>query len=218
MIRKAGKFARWTLIAVLTIGTLGTAFAWFASSVWPLPAMWAGAGLFLLDIERSVTDAPMAPHLRLRPCFGSELHMFVESGWGTLAWITLIDRRRTAYDGYWHWGPIHVAAGEISALHRASHEGQSNDYVVYWAGQHPTPEHFSFLRSRSMFCYRARVSAWLVLLVLGAYPILALIRGPRRRRRRRRRGLCVACGYNLKRLPEPRCPECGRAFVRPVVE
>src|SRR5215207_7045524 len=25
-------------------------------------------------------------------------------------------------------------------------------------------------------------------------------------------GLCLDCGYALHGLPEPRCPECGRAF------
>ncbi|HZL33838.1 MAG TPA: hypothetical protein VFC78_00930 [Tepidisphaeraceae bacterium] len=33
-----------------------------------------------------------------------------------------------------------------------------------------------------------------------------------RRRRREHSGLCVKCGYDLRGLPEPRCPECGRAF------
>lgn len=26
-------------------------------------------------------------------------------------------------------------------------------------------------------------------------------------------GVCVGCGYDLRGLPEPRCPECGRAFT-----
>ena len=35
-------------------------------------------------------------------------------------------------------------------------------------------------------------------LLTGAYPIFAFIRGPLRRYRRRRRGLCRKCGYDLK--------------------
>ena len=30
--------------------------------------------------------------------------------------------------------------------------------------------------------------------------------------RRAKLGLCIACGYNLRGLPKPRCPECGTGF------
>ncbi|HPM24667.1 MAG TPA: hypothetical protein PLP66_12230 [Phycisphaerae bacterium] len=43
--------------------------------------------------------------------------------------------------------------------------------------------------------------------------VIAYRRGPRRRARRRRRGECIHCGYPLAGLTEPRCPECGRAFI-----
>ncbi len=33
-----------------------------------------------------------------------------------------------------------------------------------------------------------------------------------RRRKRKKLDLCVKCGYNLKGLSEPRCPECGKSF------
>ncbi len=35
------------------------------------------------------------------------------------------------------------------------------------------------------------------------------------RRRRRRSGLCVQCGYDLRGLTTPRCPECGEGFQEP---
>ena len=33
-----------------------------------------------------------------------------------------------------------------------------------------------------------------------------------RRRKRKKLGLCLKCGYNLKGLTEPRCPECNTSF------
>ncbi len=53
------------------------------------------------------------------------------------------------------------------------------------------------------------VPYWLPLPLFAAYPIIAFIRGPLRRYRRRKRGLCVACGYDLRGSPG-RCSECGQ--------
>ena len=53
---------------------------------------------------------------------------------------------------------------------------------------------------------------WALLPLFATYPAVVFIRGPLRRWRRRRRGLCLNCGYNLRGLPEPRCPECGTEF------
>ena len=54
----------------------------------------------------------------------------------------------------------------------------------------------------------------LLAIVFSSYPALAFIRGPLRRYRRRKRGLCVACGCDLRGSPE-RCPECGGKTIRP---
>ena len=55
------------------------------------------------------------------------------------------------------------------------------------------------------------VSMWLPAAVTAASPALVVtrrVRGSVRRRRRRSRGLCLACGYDVRANPD-RCPECG---------
>ena len=56
--------------------------------------------------------------------------------------------------------------------------------------------------------------AWLLGLALIALYIAILVRVTRGylARRSDRPGHCRECGYPLKRLPEPRCPECGTPF------
>ena len=54
---------------------------------------------------------------------------------------------------------------------------------------------------------RVVVPLWLVTLVSGLPPLIAVARRIRRARRRPR-GLCPDCGYDLRATPG-RCPECG---------
>jgi hypothetical protein len=55
---------------------------------------------------------------------------------------------------------------------------------------------------------------WALLPLLWIWPAMAFVHGPLRRWRRRRAGRCTRCGYPLTGLPEPRCPECGRATAQ----
>ncbi len=58
-----------------------------------------------------------------------------------------------------------------------------------------------------------RTRAWVVAVVLAAYPTVAFICGPLRRSRRRRKGSCVKCGYDLTGNVTGVCPECGTEIV-----
>ncbi|MDB5356770.1 MAG: hypothetical protein JWN24_3223 [Phycisphaerales bacterium] len=51
---------------------------------------------------------------------------------------------------------------------------------------------------------------WFLTIVFGALP-MGPFRAAWRRRNRRRRGLCIACGYDI-RASSHRCPECGAAI------
>jgi hypothetical protein len=52
------------------------------------------------------------------------------------------------------------------------------------------------------------VPYWVLALITGAIPVACVAH--RRRSVRHGRGLCKACGYDLRATPE-RCPECGTA-------
>lgn len=47
-----------------------------------------------------------------------------------------------------------------------------------------------------------------------AYPLIAWYRARRRAARLAEGQRCASCGYELRGLTEPRCPECGTAFER----
>jgi len=53
------------------------------------------------------------------------------------------------------------------------------------------------------------VPFWSLFLLLSAYPVYTVVRGPLRRYRRHRAGLCLKCGYNLTGNVGGVCPECG---------
>ncbi len=57
-------------------------------------------------------------------------------------------------------------------------------------------------------CRHYFAPCWLLTLLLGAYPTIALIRG-QLRRRRARTGHCLKCGYDLTGNVSGVCPECG---------
>lgn len=71
--------------------------------------------------------------------------------------------------------------------------------------------------------WRIELQAWVVLLLIFMWPILAYLRGPLRRAWWRKDGRCGVCGYNLSGNINGVCTECGsnidlNAFVRPKLD
>ncbi len=53
---------------------------------------------------------------------------------------------------------------------------------------------------------------WITSAFFGVIFVFSYLVPHHRRRKRKKLGLCVKCGYNLKGLTEPRCPECNTPF------
>lgn len=76
------------------------------------------------------------------------------------------------------------------------------------------PEHQGkYEQYQSMKLVSLRCPLWGIFVLSVSYPIVAFIYGPLRRRRRRKYGQCLDCGYDLRGLVEPRCPECATPFT-----
>lgn len=56
------------------------------------------------------------------------------------------------------------------------------------------------------------VPIWCFCFFFGVYPAAIFVKGRAARWSRRRRGRCTECGYCIKGLSIPRCPECGTPF------
>jgi hypothetical protein len=54
-----------------------------------------------------------------------------------------------------------------------------------------------------------RFPLWILALATLTPAAVAVYRGPTSWRHRRQRGQCTNCSYDLRGLPQPRCPECG---------
>ena len=80
-------------------------------------------------------------------------------------------------------------------------------YGVNYMGRGWMPSiHFGHFGMRHVY-----MPLWVPLLMSGILPAYALL-PIHRRRKRKKLGLCLTCGYNLKGLTEPRCPECNTPF------
>lgn len=77
---------------------------------------------------------------------------------------------------------------------------------------HWLPEMRSFAFG-SMRMIDVTIPLWIPLFLFAALPSYALLKY-HHLQKQRKPGICVNCGYNLRGLSEPRCPECGTPFER----
>ncbi|MCA9250557.1 MAG: hypothetical protein KDA54_05440 [Phycisphaerales bacterium] len=85
----------------------------------------------------------------------------------------------------------------------------------YWSGQRASlsQEELKSAREESSTVWILHIPLWGPFLCFVSTPAGFAFIGALRRHRRRKRNECIRCGYSLRGLPEPRCPECGRNCV-----
>lgn len=108
----------------------------------------------------------------------------------------------------------HLSTREFGAVYSTVDDPLKPEIRSGWMG-------FGFVRSRmysqpnnvysntmhAIFC-----PPWVIVSLLGIYPVIAFARGPFRHWRRRRRGGCLKCGYDLTGNVSGMCPECGSSI------
>jgi hypothetical protein len=191
MIRKAAKIAHWTLVVVLTVG----AFLALAVEV-------------ISKLQSCPCDRRAPAPARLYPC-PVRLYLGLSER-GQARFVYAVSESWLSTVGYLRWW----SDSEFDE------EGEKWFHGICVMPMHYPPDGRvpRVVRSDDVFPSHLFLRALVVprgsvFVAFGVYPTIVIIR-TLRCRRRRKRGLCVACGYNLKGLPEPRCPECGREFER----
>ncbi len=176
---------------VLALAALTTGLAWAANWVFPL------AVLQTVGIADGRTLRGVRWEVSFRPDDGSyRVWIGVRERSAHLNWYRYHREARGRSLRYFYEGPW--PAGIQTRDRSQPRKGRLADgsSVDYWSWSRVFLE----------------LPLWGLCLVLGVYPTVALYRGPLRRRWRRSRGLCLKCGYDVRLLTEPRCPECGNPF------
>jgi hypothetical protein len=123
-------------------------------------------------------------------------------------------------DRAWYDAAVRVfGGGGLSADSARYAGGWFGPRPIYTYPSPPGPNKwfadFGFSRSRTaaVVMHTVTFPYWFAALLTGWVPAargLVALRSRRRRARRSARGLCLACGYDLRASPG-RCPECGHA-------
>ena len=148
--------------------------------------------------------------------FGSSPLLQLHSGcvdWGNE--FVFCNWGRTVFDGWRGPGiPRERLTPEVRSLvlERLRSTGRLDDWVSLGYAGLSTNWIPQFTESGRFPNGRLVLPLWIPMLFLAAVSFCPA--GFRRiqNHRRAKLGLCIACGYNLRGLPEPRCPECGESF------
>lgn len=187
ILHRFGIVIRTSIVVVLALAALTAGLAFAAN--WPLPlAVMQRIGLadegtvrgVMWEVTLPSEDAVNSVWVRAR------------EGTALLTWSRLHEEARGRFRRVYDGGICSVRV-HYHKLWRPFKHGMADGSTVEYV-------------SISTVCLEG--SLWLAGLVLGIYPTIVLLRGPMRRRWRRTHGLCLNCGYDVRLLTEPRCPEC----------
>lgn len=199
------------LLTVLSLLTVGVAGTWLALTLQLRPTVsWKDDRTF----SRSSFEASVS-----RDDNGCDVVVVIDRPWGHLVWFATVDRMGLKYPdfiafiGYISY-PLTAAVPRIDwqwGTFAFSMHDEDMPYSTEFAVRHGE----SHQRIPFRHCFvSAILPFWFLVLLTGAYPTFAGIRGPVRRWRRRKNGLCVHCGYNLQGNVSGVCSECGRETTK----
>ena len=134
-----------------------------------------------------------------------------------------VSRWREGFVGRWAWGAVDLSGNQGKRWLRIAAVIPSRGSIGW---REPTSSFLQFGYARLLYddgdyhagptpgvCRLLTVPHWAIGLPGLVVPLLMLSRAWRRRRREAK-GLCPACGYDLRATPA-RCPECGRKTASP---
>jgi len=78
--------------------------------------------------------------------------------------------------------------------------------------------YYRYFRSKDAILWTLMISLWYPVALFAVLPTLCAVKSLRCRAHRSVTGRCAKCGYDLRGLPEPRCPECGAPFRQDAVQ
>lgn len=159
----------------------------------PALACWTG---WAFD-EVQVLDPRLAHQLNFQIAHGCLLFGPMPDPRALDAWHEFLRDKETSFC-HWPWD-AHLAFFLLVACAQARTEGVVRDAL--WPGSH-------FI-----------AALWVVALPLSAlgFPLFMAVQAELRRTMRFRQHRCIGCGYSLRGLIVPRCPECGLPHANPAL-
>lgn len=134
------------------------------------------------------------------------------------AWLTEYEGKRPARFDPDPSMELSVSGGRLLLIFHVRWAGQTGETRDYLGGLITFTQMGATYIPHPGWIQVWSVPLWFVSVLLGVYPVLVAMRAAWRRRVRIRRRLCSQCGYDLRGLQTPRCPECGTGFDGDLLE